>query len=162
MVAASRLVTRRQGKRRSSPAQGLPWGAEGPAQKETCGGPARSQRSQCRSAPSPRYAGHHEGWTREVFSNKTQVIPLGGRLCSKPAYSTPHSRARGHGGAPWAVGHTSVLNYGGPSWGAGRHSVFPRCLSSHLVTLARLSFHESPGRTTGPSCCRPSTSAQFT
>ena len=85
------------------------------------GGPARSQQSQQRSAPTPRYAGHRKQWTRDVFSNKTQLIPLGGLLCSKASLFHSTQQSPGGRGAPWAVSHTSALNYGGPSLGAGRH-----------------------------------------
>ena len=113
------------------------------------GGPARSQQSQQRSAPTPRYAGHRKQWTRDVFSNKTQLIPLGGLLCSKASLFHSTQQSPGGRGAPWAVSHTSALNYGGPSLGAGRHwESSPRCQSwpPRHVSQAEFSRQSRGGR----------------
>ena len=104
------------------------------------------------------------GTTRgEVFSNKTRVIPLGGRLCPKASLFHPTQQSPGARGAPWgAVSHISVLDYGVLPGGQADIQSSPRCQSSHLITLVGWVFTKAQGRTTGPSCCRPSTSAQLT
>ena len=110
------------------------------------GGPARSQQSQHRSAPTPRYAGHRDRCTCDVFPNKTQLIPLGGLLCSKASLFHSTQQSPVGWGEPWAVSHTSALNYGVlPGGQADIESPPPAVSHAHLITLAGLSFHDSPG-----------------
>ena len=107
------------------------------------------------------------GTTRgEVFSNKTQVIPLGGHLCPKaslfhPTQQSPGARGR-HGGQSVIYQRLTTGSFLG---GRQTFSTLPPPPPLSVIPphhTKRLSFHERPGEDDRTIFCRPSTSAQLT
>ena len=122
-----------------------PMGSRRPGLKGNIPGPSQESAVTVQVCPHPTLCWAPR-WTHGVFSNKTQLIPLGGLLCSKASLFHSTQQSPGRGCHKQSVIHQCLTTEVLPGGQADIESLPPRCQSCPPRHVSRAEFsRESRG-----------------